>query len=139
METDLIKYLNTDLDLTCADDLRPLVAVFEQRGLYTLHVTRSDDGMWQARFETNREFTAPEPNIDAILSAIESLDGSLRKLWMDCTRREFNIGYDFGNGPWAFNQQLSTTILRRLSDVGAMLALTLYPPSSPGVDRTPTS
>jgi hypothetical protein len=37
----LIHYLNTDLDVTSADDLTALAAAFETKGMYALHVNRS--------------------------------------------------------------------------------------------------
>ena len=46
-----ICYLNTDLDLTSSDDLTALAAVFESRGVFPLHVTRGEDGLWYATFE----------------------------------------------------------------------------------------
>ena len=41
--------------------------------------------------------------------------------------REFNIGYDCGEEPWAFNQGLSAETLRRVAAVKASLRWTLYP------------
>src|SRR5262249_43943773 len=49
-----IGYLNTDLDLVCSDDLTELANAFDVGGAFPLHVTQEDDGMWYARFETNK-------------------------------------------------------------------------------------
>ena len=43
-----ICYLNTDLDLTSAEDLTTLVAAFEAGGVTPLHVTHGADGLWYA-------------------------------------------------------------------------------------------
>ncbi len=122
-----ICYLNTDLDLTSSDDLTALAAVFESRGVCPLHVTHGDDGLWYATFETQDQHTHPEPNIAAMVAVVESLDESHRSIWLGCTRREFNIGYDCGAEPWAFNQGLSCGLLGRMAVIGASLWFTLYP------------
>lgn len=122
-----ISYLNTDLDLISSDELTALVGVFESRGVFPLHVMYRDDGLWYATFETQDEHTEPEPNIAAMVVVVESLAEPHRSMWLGCTRREFNIGYDCGAEPWAFNQELSSGLLGRIAGVGASLRVTLYP------------
>ncbi len=126
-----ICYLNTDLDLTSADDLRPLAAAFQSRGVPPLHVTHGEDGFWYAVFETLDQHTEPEPNIAAMVAVAESLDGPHRSVWRRCTQREFNIGYDCGAEPWAFNQGLSSGLIGRMAAVGASLRVTVYPDREP--------
>lgn len=123
----LIRYLNTDLDVVSLDDLTELGNAFEVGGVFPLHVTRGEDGLWYATFEADEQHTEPDPNISQMLTIIESLAEPLRILWTSCTRREFNIGYDCGAEPWAFNQGLSTELLRRLANAGASIRITLYP------------
>lgn len=122
-----IHYLNTDLDVTSAEDLTALAAAFESRGFFVLHVTRRDDGLWYATFEVLDQHTEPEPTIAEMVAAVESLGDPHRSVWQGCTLREFNIGYDCGAEPWAFNQGLSCELLRRIAAIGASLRLTLYP------------
>jgi hypothetical protein len=127
----VISYLNTDLDLTSADDLTALAAAFEAAGVFPLHLTRREDGLWYACFETDEQHTEPEPNIAAMLAVVESLAPPLRPVWAACSRREFNIGYDCGLEPWAFNQGLSAELLGRMAAAGASLRVTLYPDREP--------
>jgi hypothetical protein len=129
---DTISYLNTDLDLTSADDLTALVGAFEVHGADVLHLTHSDDGLWYTTIEiieTSGPEHQPEQNIAAMLAVVESLGKPLRVIWSGCTRREFNIGYDCGSKPWAFNQGLSSHLLGRIAVAGASLRVTLYPPT----------
>jgi hypothetical protein len=126
-EGDTFCYLNTDLDLTSADDLRALGAAFEGQGVSPLYLTHGEDGLWYATFEVYDQHDEPEPTISAMLVAIESLGDPLRAVWSACTRREFNIGYDCGSKPWAFNQALSADLLGRIAAAGASLRITLYP------------
>lgn len=123
-----ICYLNTDLDLTSPDDLTELVAAFEAAGVNALHVTYGDG---YATLETDTQYEEPEPNIAAMVAVIETLQEPLRSVWSRCTLREFNIGFDCGAEPWAFNQGLSSELLGRIAAVGASLRVTLYPDHEP--------
>jgi hypothetical protein len=125
-------YLNTDLDLISPEELTVLAAVFESRSLFPLHVTQRDDGLWYATFETEDQHAEPEPNIAAMVAVVESLAEPHRSIWSACTRREFNVGYDCGPAPWAFNQGLSSGLLGRMAAVGASLRVTLYPDPARG-------
>ena len=134
-----IHYLNTDLDLKGPNDLTRLAEAFESRGIHALHLARGDDGLWYATFETERKYTEPEPNIADMLGALEALEGPPADDWWACTLREFNIGYDCGREPHAFNQGLSLPVLRRMVDAGAALRVTLYPEESEGPEPWPGS
>ena len=123
----LITYLNTDLDLVSAEDLSELAAALETLGVPPLHVGEGGDGRWHGTFETTEHFDDVEPNVAAIVTAIESLPPALRATWNACTLRELNAGYDCGDEPWAFQQGLSNAVLARLAATGASFRITLYP------------
>ena len=48
-----IRYLNTDLDLSSAEDLTELATALEAKGLFILHSARCDDRHWLAIFENH--------------------------------------------------------------------------------------
>ena len=96
-----IRYLNTDLDLKCPRDLGILAKDFEARGVFALHIEQAKEGDWFACFETEKQYADPDLNIAAMLDVIESADDSIQLLWRECSLREFNIGYDCGDEPWA--------------------------------------
>ena len=123
-----IQYLNTDLDLIAAEDLSPLAAHFEANAFLSLRCDREPDGNWYGTFEIFAEtYEEPEACIQAMLAVIELLDGPPRDVWQSCTRREFDIGYDCGSDPWAFNNRLTAETLRRIAECGASLRITIYP------------
>jgi hypothetical protein len=124
-ETPTIQYLNTDLDLVCDVDLAMLAAEMESRGLVAV-LRAGNDGLFYVTCEDNSD-TEPEPNIKRLLDAVESLSDSAGELWARCSKREFDVGYDCGDEPWAFNQALSNDVLRRMADCGASFRITLYP------------
>ena len=126
-----IHYLNTDLDVTSDIDLTDLAAALEASGVFALHVTPDGNGTWYAIFETDESHEEPDSNIASLLAAIESLSPALRDVWHGCSQKEFNIGYDCGAEPWAFNQGLSSAVLGRMAAVGATLRITLYPDRPP--------
>jgi hypothetical protein len=103
---------------------------------------QGDDGFWHVSFELNTDTEMDDPDytpermISAMLDAIESLDGSCRSQWAECSLKEFNIGYDCGTEPWAFNQGLTNQTLLRMARAGASLRITLYPQRSDPVSRS---
>jgi hypothetical protein len=138
---DTIHYLNTDLELASDEDLSALTAAFEAKGMWTLFVAAPGaDGLWYATFEIDHLNEEPEPTIAAMLDVIESQTEPLQLVWSRCKVRDFNLGYDCGSEPWAFNQGLSNALLTRIVAAGASLRWTLYPsrPEPPG-EPIPTS
>jgi hypothetical protein len=120
-------YLNTDLDLVAGQSLQALADALETRGVFPLHVHLRDDQQWYSTLETVEQFTQPEPNIVALLTAIEALDPQSRIQWDACVIREFNIGYDCGDEPRAFNHGLTASTLARMAALAISLRITLYP------------
>jgi hypothetical protein len=133
----IISYLNTDLDLICARDLTPLTSALDARGVRPLSVDQGGEGLWYSILEITNEAEPDEPEttICAMLDAIEAIDGEAKEIWMNCIKREFNVGYECGDEPWAFNQGLTNSTLKRMASVGASFRITLYPyrqpPTSP--------
>lgn len=105
MQREETRYLNTDLVLVAPRDLASLADALVRQGLLTLHVFQEESsGLCSARFETEEPYLEPDQNIAAILTVIETLDETSQEIWHACTLREFEIGYDCGDKPWAFNQ-----------------------------------
>lgn len=127
-----IQYLNTDLDLVGPVDLTPLAEALSARGVPPLYPPEgAEDGRWYCVLEIEdneyRPENEPEKTIRVMLEAIETLDASAAAVWSQCEKREFNIGYDCGDKPWAFNQGLSNDTLQRIAACGGTLRWTLYP------------
>jgi hypothetical protein len=128
-EQPIIRYLNTDLDLICAADLTPLTSALDARGVCPLSVDQGGDGLWYSILEirNDAEPDEPETTICVMLDAIEAIDGEAKEIWLNCIKREFNVGYDCGDEPWAFNNGLTNATLKRMASVGASFRITLYP------------
>src|SRR5262245_48252087 len=92
-----IRYLNTDLDLVSARDFTPLTDALAARGVRPLYAPeRGGDGQWYSILETEEQYTEPEATILVMLDAIEAIHDEAKALWTECSKREFNIGYDCG-------------------------------------------
>jgi len=124
-EIPTVHYLNTDLDLICDVEPRLLTEKLSVGDIYC-HLTKGEDALWYVLCEDDSD-TEPELNLVRLLDAIESLSDPARSLWDRCTLREFNIGYDCGDQPWAFNQGISNKTLSRMAACGASFRITLYP------------
>jgi hypothetical protein len=149
----ITQYRVTELDLYSAEDLTDLAAALGARGLPLLqrvdgdvvswikHQTdltrRSSDGSgeeWLYQFSLRScEYVEPEPEIAAMLAAVEALDPLQRSAWERCSLRVFDIAYDCGSEPQALHHGLSAELLARLAAVGGTLRFTLYsdPETSP--------
>lgn len=120
-------YLNTDLDLTCAHDLSPLIAALRGRGLDALpHPTGRREGKFVVIFETYENFTTPEATLVAMLDAVESLPADMTALWQQCTQRDFNLGFQCDRQPHACEFAVAPELLQRIANLEARLCLTLY-------------
>lgn len=129
-----IEYLNTDLDLVAACSLEDLRAEMVQHGLFG-RATPWDDGTWYAMFE-DCNADEPEPNIINLLDALDQLSPAATQVLQQCTKFEFNIGYDCGAEPLPVPQTISHATLRRIVEHGASIRITLYPyrpPRDPGM------
>src|ERR1700683_4749743 len=110
-----------------SEDRTALAGYFVAGNLFCMYVPQAAHGQWYASFEAEKDYPEPEHAIGAMLAVVEYLAGPLRSVWDGCTLREFNIGYDCGADPWAYNQGLSAKLLGRMAAVGASLRFTLYP------------
>jgi hypothetical protein len=117
--------------------LTALAAALVARGLDHRDGPRWFDGeewlrvagpQWYWRFQAGSEesHNEPEPELAALLAAVEALDPPERVAWDGCSRRVFDAAYDCGVQPFAVLHDLSAGTLARLAAVGGVLRLTLY-------------
>lgn len=135
------KYLNTDLDLISSTPMDDLIAHFETvEDLSVLIYQQGSDGNWFSTLESEIEgewvesdvegemvepIRAPEKHIRLMLESILSLPEKLKEQWQSCEKRDFNIGYDFGETR-CFQQGLSAELVEQIAEVGGTISWTLY-------------
>jgi hypothetical protein len=133
----ITSYRVTDLCLYSVEDLTALAAALEARGLVVSHPAywisatewfRIAEPQWYWAFQTRCEETYddPEPQIAAMLAAVEALDPPARAAWAHSSQRVFDLAYDCGTRPVSVRHDLSVGTLARLAAVGGFLRFTLY-------------
>jgi hypothetical protein len=133
----ITSFRTTDLCLFSAEDLTALAEALEaqgldvrQRGLWvdTTEYFRIAGPQWYWRFQAGGAgpFDEPEPQITAMLAAVEALDPPARAAWAGCSQRVFDVAYDCGTRPFAVRNELSAGTLTRLAAAGGLLRITLY-------------
>jgi hypothetical protein len=126
------RYLNTDLDIIGECDIRPLVATLEAQEFLSLHCEQAESGRWHATLEKSisddqPDGSSPEESITAMFPALEALTGEPKSIWERCSERCLDMGFECGEEPWGFRQELSTNTLTRIAALGMTLRITLYP------------
>ena len=133
----ITSYRTTDLVLFSAEDLSALAAALEARGLFVRDRARWIDEtewfriaepQWYWTFKAGGEgpYDDPEPEVAALLAAVEALDPPARAAWAGCSQRVFDLGYDCGTRPFSVRHDLSAGTLARLAAAGGSLRITLY-------------
>lgn len=135
----ITQYRVTDLQLHTTDDLMELATALEAQGMRVSHRElkiaeesqefyriAETDRMWVFQLSCCDTYEAPEPEVAALLSIVESLDPRMRAVWNRCTRRFFDLGYDCGITPFSVRHEFSAETLSRIAAVGGELRITLY-------------
>jgi hypothetical protein len=118
-------FLTVDLDIESTLPFRLLVREFGKR------VSIMYSGRMNGRYCLFVEFAAmyrkPEKTIHALCALIENLSPNGRRLWDAAKRKEFDIGYNARFSSHRANRFLiDAKTLRRVTDLGAGIAVTLY-------------
>ncbi len=116
-------------------DLTPLAAELEPRTTVLHH------GQFKASFivrvETLDWSGDADQRIHELCHVIERLSPAGRALWYSATKREFDIGYDAGQGKHLLTRfALRSDTVGRVARLGATLAVSVYRPDP---DEAPDS
>ena len=117
-------YANVDLMLKAPEDISPLVAQFGDK-VMVLNAGAST-ARNQAILEVHHN-GGPDAAINAFCDLVDSLPGEARALWMRCTERTLDIGFNAGLEPWPYQSVLDASTIERVARVGAKLMITIYP------------
>lgn len=135
------RYCNIDLDLASAQPLDTLTTALENAELHRINEWKDDAGHEYQGWEVNGllDFEGPAPAIELLLAAIEGLSENARAIWNACESRAFDIGYNCGEEPWGFHQEVPVELLARMAALNISLRLTLYPEHPPGHKKKQSS
>src|SRR6266850_4353381 len=120
-----VHYLNTDLELESASDLKPIVEAFGEDVLVLHHGTVR--GNHRASFEIAGSHAGPNEDIKYFVALVEALPPSARQLWDGCYSRVFDLGYQSGGGTSSFRSELRSNTVQALAKLNATIVFTIYP------------
>lgn len=124
------EYINTDLCVISAEDLAPLAAALEARGVLVLDRRDDECGMHHWTFEcvtlAGDPDDKPAVRLCAVLDAVEDLPPQAMVQWRACVIRKLDVGFSCGDVPFVLREELHGDILGRIAAAGASLAISLY-------------
>ena len=80
-----------------------------------------------ASFECDEHLADPNSLITMFLGMVESLDERAANQWAAAESKIFDIGYEADSEQGIFRSDLSSEVVKRISDFGASLRITIYP------------
>jgi hypothetical protein len=120
-----IQYLNTDLEIESKSDLSKIVGHFGDDVL--VHHHGEIRGYQHASVSIAGGSTDANATIDYFCDLIESLPTEARQIWDGCCSRVFDVGYESGTSPQNFRSEIRASTIARVGNLGASIAITIYP------------
>lgn len=130
-EKEMIRYINTDLELLSREDISDLIDFLKSNGMYILHNLVNESGKNDAWLELDLDSNKAQETIRLMIDVLLKMEGKARKQWELCEKKDFNIGFDCGSEPWAFNEELPDTLIKKVAEFNAGIKITIYPEKSP--------
>jgi len=123
-----ISFLNVDLEIESQGDLQVLVEELETDCSLHIHDKNLKDNNF-ASFSHRSAFDNYEINviISLFCGSIENLSPKSREIWDLCITRKMDAGFESGNLPKDFQSVIRADIVKRVADLGASIAITIYP------------
>lgn len=122
-----IKYLNADLLLKSTKSFNELSKFLTSNGAFALHYGKENKKEWLGSFELEKECKKPKVTINSFLEILSKMDENSKKQWARCSKKEIDIGYECGEEPWAYNDEIPKSIIKKLSEFDIGIRITIYP------------
>lgn len=123
------QFLNVDLDIYSRSDLQLLVKSFGKK-VIPLYVGR-ERGSYSAHLELIGQRLTADSTIRAFCALIRALPKTGRELWESAKTREFSVGVEAGQRPFACDFRIEAQTVKSVADLGATIVLTVYGPERP--------
>ena len=121
------QFLNVDLDVYSGCDLQPLVNAFGKKAI-ALYVGR-ERGRYSAHLElAGLRKPSADSTIRAFCTLIRALPKTQRKLWEGAKSREFSVGVEAGQQPFACDFRIEAETVKSVAELDAVIVLTVYGP-----------
>src|SRR5450631_1208639 len=119
------QFRNVDLEVSSASDLGWLVEELGED--VTKLYCGPAQGHFLATFEANHVFGDPNALIGFFCGLIEALPGDRQRDWREAFLKIFNVGYDAGYEPRAYQSDLRPDTVEAIARIGASVRITIYP------------
>jgi hypothetical protein len=119
------RFLNVDLEVSSESDLNWLVEEFGEdvSNLYC----GPDQGHFLAMFEGDPLVGDPDGLIRYLCNLVENLSDEQRRVWNQAFLKIFDIGYQVGSEPPAYQSDIRPETLAAVVRIGASVRITIYP------------
>ena len=127
-------FLNVDLDIESTSSLRSLVREFGQRA--SVMFSGRMNGRYCLFIESAGSDRHQDGTLRALCALIEGLSPPSRQVWDAAHRKEFDLGYESRLSSQRANRfRILPATLRRVAELGASVAVTLYSESRGEANR----
>lgn len=136
-------FINVDLELESSESVQPLVIELGEKvfPLYCSEINEmanleiSQLNYYEANgidfhdsYNDEKDLVGGvDVHINEFCSLIEYLSEDSKRIWSNCHRKEFDIGFQSGNTPKLFQTQIQSKTIRRCAELGATILITVYP------------
>lgn len=121
------QFLNVDLDVYSRSDLRLLVNGFGKR-VIALYVGR-ERRKYSAHLElAGFQRSSADSTMRAFCNLIRALPKTERELWNGAKTREFSVGVQAGQQPFACDFRIEAQTVKAVAELGGVIVLTVYGP-----------
>jgi len=119
-----ISYVTTDLEFDSASDIAHIVDELGDK--VSIQHNEWDGNLYRVSLGVGGCDTSADEAVALYCSLLEKLSERAKVSWYQCTRRVIDIAFESGTEPKCETYQLSEELVRRVSDLGLSIAVTIY-------------
>ena len=119
-----ISYVATDLEFDSTSDLSHIVE--ELGDNVSVHLNEWVGDIYRVALGVGHCDARADEAVAFYCSLLEKLSDPAKVSWHQCTRRVLDIAFESGTEPKCETYQLPEDLLRRVSDFGMSIAITIY-------------
>jgi len=119
-----ISYVATDLEFDSTNDLSHIVE--ELGDNVSVHFNEWVGDVYRVALGVGHCDTRADEAVAFYCSLLERLSDSAKISWNRCTRRVLDIAFESGTAPKSATYELPEELVRRVSDLGMSIAVTIY-------------
>lgn len=120
-----MQYITTDLEFDSPQNLARIVD--ELGDNICPHLNEWIDDVYRVALGGAFSCGCPEHTVARFCTLLEALSDPSKALWEGCSRRVLDIAFESGTTPTSLTYELSAGLIKRVTNLGLSLAVTLYP------------